>query len=239
MARQPAAVAPLVFRGRPRRLSLSDAALAGHESGEIVLPEALAAHSPSAIVSLPVRRGRSRRASLRLRLDGTAPPGRHRAELRLAGKSFPVELDIAAAPRLRMEPGSPAFVGSPGAEVAVAIRLTNDGNVPVELPERSTAAIFDGAAPAAALVEACRCGSDDPMQTLGVWLGALRAGCSVIDLRIAEGGVTLPTGAERTITLATRLPDGLELGHDYYGLCNLGSIFCLIGVEVRETKGKS
>lgn len=238
MAKQPA-TAPLVFRGQPHQLALSDRALADHDSGEIVLPDSLAAYCPSATVSLPVRHRASRPAALRLRLHRTAPPGRHRAELRLAGKSIPVEIDIAPASHVRIEPGSLDFVGEPGASVEARIRLANDGNVPVAFPERSAAALFDGGAPAKALIETCRRGSDDALQTLGVWLGALRAGCSVIDLSIAEGAGDLPPGTERELMVRTRLSDKLLPGHSYHGLCDLGPAYCLIGVYVRNAKGDS
>jgi hypothetical protein len=234
MARQSAAVAPLVFRGQPHRLSLSDSTLAGHDRGEILLPEALAAHSRSATVSLPVRGRGSRPASLRLRLDRTAPPGRHRAELRLAGKSIPVELDIAPSSHVRMTPGSLDFVGAPGASVEARVLLANDGNVPVELPAQAAASLYDGGGPAAALIETCRQGNADASQIIGCWLGALRAGCSVIELSVAGGAVDLPPGAEREITLGTRLSRKLLSGHSYYGLCNLGPTYCLIGVDVRK-----
>jgi hypothetical protein len=213
---------PLLFRGLPHRLSLSNAALAGHECGEILLPDTLAVHSRCAAHSLPVRHGCAKDPSVRLRLDRTAPPGRYQAQLRLSGKSVPVELDIAPAPRLHAFPPSAEFVGKPGYDAVAEVTLTNKGNVAIELPERFVTGIFDDDGLETAFAETYRQDTDDPVELFGAWLRSLRSGYGgMLKLRIASGAGTLPPGAERTIALSAHLPECLKPGHFYHGIWKL------------------
>jgi hypothetical protein len=223
------------FQGLPHRLSLSDAALAGHERGEILLPPALAAHSAVATLSLPVRHRRGCGASVRLRLDPTAPAGRHRAELRLAEASFPVELDIAPAPRLRIFPPSADFAGRPGEEAAIEVALANIGNVPIELPARFATGIFDDDGLELAFAETYREDTDDPAQLLGCWLRALRCGYGgLLKLRIGAGAGILAPCTERTVTLRARLPERLKPGHSYHGIWKIGPVHYRLTVAVQK-----
>jgi hypothetical protein len=177
MAKRPSAnTHPLSFRGTPHRLSLSNPALAGHECGELVLPEELAAHSGSPVIPLPVRESRLDGPSIKLRLDRTAPAGKYQAELRLSGKTVPVTLEIAPAPRLSVFPLSADFVGKAGSEPVLEISLANEGNVAIDLPERSIVGIFDDEGLEAAFAETYRQDTDDPVQLVGHWLRKLRDG---------------------------------------------------------------
>lgn len=236
MAKRPAVGAhPLSFRGLPHRLSLSSPALAGHECGEIVLPDELAAHSKSAVIPLPVRRSRSRGPSLSLILDRTTPAGRYEAHLRLSGKSVPVMLEIAPAPRLSVFPLSADFASRPGGDSVVDIVLVNNGNVLIELPERSVTGIFDDEGLETAFAETYRQDTDDPVQLFGHWLRKLRDGYGgLLKLRIASGGGSLPPGAERTITLSAHLPESLKQGHSYHGIWELGPVHYRITVAVQR-----
>ncbi|HEY5724156.1 MAG TPA: hypothetical protein VIT45_17740 [Allosphingosinicella sp.] len=235
MAKRPAAAAPpMRFRGVPQWLSLSNSALAGHECGEIVLPDALTAHC-GATLSLPVRNSCADGASLRLRLAPTAPAGRHLAELRLSGKSFPVELDIAPRPSLRAFPSSAHFAGKPGDNPAIEMSLANRGNVAIELPARAATGIFDDIGLETAFAETYREKSDDPAHLLGSWLRALRGGYGgLLKLRIGAGAGNLEPGEERSFEISAHLPECLKPGHSYHGVWKLGPLHYRITVAVQR-----
>ncbi|HET9640762.1 MAG TPA: hypothetical protein VFP12_16325 [Allosphingosinicella sp.] len=232
--RSTVATPPLRFRGAPQWLSLSSPALAGHECGDLILPEALAAHC-GANLSLPVRNSCAEGAYLRLRLAPTAPVGRHQAELRLSGKSVPVEIDIAARPSLRAFPPSAHFVGSPGEDPSVEIDLANRGNVAIDLPERSAVGIFDDIGLETAFAETYRSESDDPVQLLGSWLRSLRGGYGgLLKLRIDSGAGPLAPGEERSFRLSAHFPEGLKRGHSYHGVWKLGPLHHRITLAVQR-----
>ncbi|HEY4263986.1 MAG TPA: hypothetical protein VGM72_01605 [Micropepsaceae bacterium] len=239
MAKRSAAHAhPLSFRGTPRSLSLSNPALAGHECGELVLPEELAAHSESAVIKLPVHSRRSDGPSLKLRLDRGAPAGKYQAQLRLAGKSVPVTLDIAPAPRLSVFPLSADFTGKAGSDCELEMTLVNKGNVAIELPERSIAGIFDDEGLEAAFAETYRQDTDDPVQLVGHWLRKLRDGYGgLLKLRIGSGSVSLPPDTERTITVSAHLPESLKRGHSYHGIWEIGPVHYRVTVAISKDKG--
>jgi hypothetical protein len=232
--RSAAATPPLRFRGAPQWLSLSSRSLEGHECGDLVLPDALAAHC-GANPSLPVRNSCVDGASLRLRLAPTAPPGRHRAELRLSGKSVPVEIDIAARPSLRAFPPTAHFDGIPGEDSTIEMDLANRGNVAVELPERSVVGIFDDIGLETAFAETYRLDSDDPVQLLGSWLRSLRGGYGgLLKLRVDSGAGPLEPGEERSFRLSAHFPESLKRGHSYHGVWKLGPLHHRITLTVQR-----
>jgi hypothetical protein len=239
MAKRPSSdTHPLSFRGTPHRLSLSNPALAGHECGELVLPEELAAHSGSTVIPLPVRESRLDGPSIKLRLDRTAPAGKYQAELRLSGKTVPVTLEIAPAPRLSVFPLSADFVGKAGSEPVLEISLANEGNVAIDLPERSIVGIFDDEGLEAAFAETYRQDTDDPVQLVGHWLRKLRDGYGgLLKLRIDSGSFSLPPGAERTIKVSAQLPESLKRGHSYHGIWEIGPVHYRVTVAVQRDKG--
>jgi hypothetical protein len=229
-----AAAATLVFKGEPRRLVLSDPALAEHETGEVALPEDHAGYSPSPIVPLRLRQRRNRPPYARFRLASTAPPGRHRAELRLSETAQAVEIDIEPAPRLAMDPSGIEFVGAPGEDASAEVRLLNEGNVAIDLAESATAPLFNAGGIKDALVETCRGDSDDPLQLFGMWMRSLRARCGVIEIRLAGGAASLSPGEARTVNLTARLPAKLVPGLSYYGLARLGPNLYLVAATARD-----
>ena len=241
MAKQRAAAAapPLRFRGLPQRLSLSSAALAGHDYGGVVLPDALARYSRCATDTLRVRHRCSEKPSLRLRLDSTTPPGRYPAQLRLSGKSVPAEIEIAAAPDLAAVPAGAKFVARPGSDATAEFTLINKGNVAIEFPERFEAALFDDALLETAFAELSRQESDDPVQLVGSVLRSLRSLYGgILTLRVAEGAGPLPPSAERILRLSARLPKGLKPGHFYHGMWKLHKLRFRIKVAALDKGGK-
>jgi hypothetical protein len=226
---------PLRFRGTPRRLSLSSPALAGHEAGEIVLPEALGARCGGARQVLAVRQRRCQDPEMRLRLAETTPAGRYEAKLYLDGKAVPVQLDIEPVPSLDTFPSRAEFAAKAGKNAAAEITLTNTGNVAVELPEAMVAGLFDDDGLENAFVETYRCDSDDPVVLAGTWLRALRGNhAGLLKIRVAAGAGMLAPGEERTIGLAAQLPETLKPGHSYHGVWKQRPIRLRLHISVQR-----
>lgn len=215
-------------------LSLASPVLTGHARGELLLPESLARYADGASVSVPVRAKGQGGASLRLRLDRTAPPGRYQAQLMLDGKANAVQIDIAAAPRIEIFPKRISFSGAPGESVRADLTVANTGNVAIDLPARFAVGLFDDDGLETAFVETYRRQTDDPTELMGTWLRSLRDGyAGLLKLR-AKGSGTLSPEDERDATLSTRLPAGVKPGHSYHGIWKIGATHFRICVDVRR-----
>ena len=226
---------PLRFRGLPQRLKLSSESLQGHESVELELPPTLLPFADSQTLSLPVRSSRQSGSTLRVGLARTTPPGRYPAELRLSGKTVPVEFEIAPAPRIDVFPVSVDFTGVAGADAEVELSVSNRGNMPVEIPERSVAGIFDDDGLELAFAETYREETDDPVRLLGCWLRSLRNGYGgLMKIRAVEGAGLLPPAGERRVRLSAHLPSILRRGHSYHGTWRLGPVVLRVTVAIRK-----
>ena len=106
------AQAAAALPGRPRRLSLSSAALAGHDAGEILLPDGLAARCGGDSRLLPIRHRRCRDPEMHLRLGETTPPA---ATTRSCGWPERLSRSSSMSPRRRVSaPSRRGRSSSPG-----------------------------------------------------------------------------------------------------------------------------
>jgi hypothetical protein len=234
-ATHPAKTDGLRLVGSPRRLTLTSALLAAADEGELVLPETLAAFAESRTVAVPVRRRRDGSVKLKLRLPPTTPPGTYTAELHAAGEVHPVSIEVAPAPRLRIDPPSTDFVAEANGTAEARVTLTNDGNVAIEVPERVAIGLYDDEGLETAFADTYRLDTDDPMKLLGNWIRKLREGYGgLLSMQVVTGAGRSEPGDVRALVLRLAFRNGVKAGHSYHGTWELGPVIHRINVTVRR-----
>ena len=229
--------APLRLFGPPNRLSFAGPELGESDSCAVILPDSLHRYAEGHAIPLPVRTGRSGAKGLRMRLARTTPPGSYAAELQVSGKSYPLTLDVASAPRLRIFPLSADFEGKSGGTAEVEINFANDGNVAIAVPETVAVGIYDDHGIEAAFADTYRQDSDNAEVLVGHWLRKLREGYGgLLKLHIVEGAGLLDPEERRVIKIRTTLPKKLKPRHSYHGIWEFGPVFYRIGVTVQQTR---
>jgi hypothetical protein len=219
--------------GSPRLLRFSGPVLASSESCELVLPSSLAPYADRQVIALPVQKRRGGGSRVHLRLAHATPPGQYTAELRVAGKTHPVKLEIHPAPWLRASPISTDFEGSPGASAATEMTLTNSGNVPIIVPETAIVWLYDDGGIEAAFAEVYRQDSDDAQVLIGHFLRGLRAGYGgPLKLEIAEGAGPVEPDQQRTLKITANIPKKLKPRHSYHGIWRIEPLRQRVKVRV-------
>jgi hypothetical protein len=221
--------------GAPRRLTFSGSVLPAGESCELVLPSSLQSYADRPVISLRIRKRRGGESRLCLRLADAAPPGHYAAELRIAGNAYPAALDIHPVPRLSISPGNADFQGKPGASASAEMSLTNNGNVPIMVPETAIVMLNDDRGFEAALADVTRQNSDDVSVLVGHFLRGLRARYGgPLKLNIAEGAGSVEPGQQRTLKVTTDIPKKLKPGHSYHGIWEIGPVRHRVNVSVQS-----
>lgn len=173
--------------------------------------------------------------SLRLQLPPDTPPGRYNGEVKLGDTTHPLLVVVSARLRTRIVPKKIALDAEPGGRAEFEIVASNDGNVPVEVPQSGT---FD-------------LDSDEGQdRALGVSLRAkLAAGEKRVDryfeeLRLVHGGEArvsvlsgagpLEPGESRTLRCRLEIPMTAPPGGPYIGAWMVGATSQVVAVTVRQ-----
>jgi hypothetical protein len=221
--------------GAPRQLTYSGSGLPAGQSCELVLPPSLQSYADRPVKSLPIRKRRGGEGRLCLRLADATPPGHYAAELRIAGNAYPVALDIQPALRLSISPRSADFQGKPGTSAAAELSLSNNGNVPIMVPETAIVMLNDDQEIEAALADIFGQDSDDAQALVGRLLRGLRARyAGPLELRIAEGAGLVEPGQQRTLNVTTKIPKNLKPGRSYDGTWEIGPLRHRVNVSVQS-----
>lgn len=175
---------------------------------------------------------------LRVRLDRSTPPGRHRAELLVGDETRQVILDVEPSTLLRVEPPSLSLHGAPGATLTASLLIVNRGNVDVAIPAYAIVGVYSEEGIETAVARAYGADADDGLEILKTFIMELRAGYGgLLKLDIEEGvGPILPGGAQN-LRLRTTLPAKLMARRAYSGFWAIENLRYLISVSV--TKGDS
>jgi hypothetical protein len=228
---------PLRLFGPPNRLSFAGTDIATGDRGTLILPDSLQRYAETREIPVSIRATRRGTRRMRTRLSRTVPPGSYPAELEIAGRKYPLTIDVAEAPRLRIFPLSATFAGRPGDTAEVELTFTNGGNVAIEVPETIAVGIFDDDGIEAAFADTYRQDSDNAQELVGHWLRKLREGYGgLLKLRVVEGAGELAPAAARVVKISTALPRKLKPGHGYHGVWEFGPVFYRVAVTVQRTR---
>jgi hypothetical protein len=88
---------------------------------------------PVALSSATLHPGQAQSVALTLELDRHTPPGEYSGELEIAGRTRPVIMHVAEAPRLRISPKSVVIDRRADETVVKRVVFANEGNVPLRI----------------------------------------------------------------------------------------------------------
>jgi hypothetical protein len=221
---------PLVLRGRPTRVTASASlpsavSAAARDAGSRDRVEILIEGVVAERVQLRRARDVGAPPRLRVRLGSSTPPGRYEGSAVVGDSTVPVVIDVQAAPRLRSSPTRFDVTAEPDAPASIEVALTNTGNVPIEIPARSSFCLFDGGGVDHAVWTALT--SDPPAGKgrLDVLLDDLAVSHGgLVDVRVREGAGELPPGQGRTCRIELGWSDRLRPGRTYAGSWELAGL---------------
>lgn len=237
-----AAVPALVLRGGPTHLA------AVPSPGTDLIPRDLAAGRAPAVVlhidgvvpeRVRVRRRRdpSGPAQLRVRLAPSTPPGRYKGAATVGDRTVPVVIEVEPAPRLRAAPGRFAMTGEPAGSGTIDVELANTGNVPVEIPARSSFCLFDGGGIDHAVWTALTAEPPQGKGRMDLLLDDLAVSHGgLVDVRVRDGAGALASGERRTCRVELGWSDRLRPGRTYAGSWEVGGLRLPIRVETPRSK---
>ena len=205
------------FRGPPGRLAALFQAVSAGPVADREATATLKGVAPRLAVR-PLARGEVSGLRATLRLPATTPPGNYQGVARIAGRELPIAVEVEPYARTRSHPSRLEVEAGPGSEVAVELMLVNEGNVPLELPSRSSFCLFEGDGIHHALWAALT--SDPPAgkQRVDLLLDDLAdSHGGLVDVRPSAPPAPIAPGATQAVRLSLRFSDRLRAGHEYSG----------------------
>jgi len=232
-AREPA----VVLRGPPRRLAAVEPlptavvprdAARGAAAGISIL---VAGAEPER-VRIRSGRGPGDGHELRVRLAPSTPPGTYEGVATVGESTVPVRIEVEPAARLRAVPSRVEVRAEPSGAAAVEIRLTNGGNVPVDIPARASFCLFDGSGIDHAVWAALTTEPPKGSGRMDVLLDDLAASHGgLVDVRVRGGAGPLAPGESRTCLVDLGWSDRLRAGRRYLGAWDVAGLRIPVRVE--------
>ncbi len=176
---------------------------------------------------------------LRVKLARSTPPGRYEGAATVGDRKIPIVIEVEPAPRLRSSPSRVETTGTPAGSETVELQLANSGNVPIEVPARSSFCLFDGGGIDHAMWAAFATDLPEGKGRLDVLLDDLAASHGgLVDVRVRDGAGAIAPGETRTCRVELRWSDRLRPGRRYVGAWDVADLRLPIRVETaREPKG--
>jgi hypothetical protein len=217
-----AAVAtPLIFRGLPRLveglipLPFDEVALESILSLSVKLSKSDAKPNP---LDLQVVNVGETATMLRCVLPESTPPGTYEGTVLIGARQYPAAIDVEAFPSLVISPDSLSVRAAPGTDAVVNLTITNNGNIPCEMPRTHRLGLLD--------VKAMGLGADfflddkakGSRELVNLFAEELsRSYSGQVDLILEEGSGSLAPGEFRPLRIVIRIPEEMEKGRIYAG----------------------
>jgi len=154
------------------------------------------------------------RARIRLRLDPTTPPGRYQGEIRLAGISRPIEIEVVAQAELVVRPAPLVVDAALGPEQRFAVAFQNRGNTTLTIDLTGDYPLGEELPLAPERIERPADGVERLGQifkdVMGLGAAPVLTQIGTVGLFMPGGPVRLEPGATRTEQVAVALPEGLS-----------------------------
>lgn len=172
---------------------------------------------------------------LRLSLPSDVGPGTYAGTLRMGTGERAVELEVEAAPGLRVIPEQLRIGARPGQTVDVELVLLNHGNVPVEVRRTQAIGIFmQGGVERAlhrAYVEKLEKGQRR-VDVLAETLAEAHAG--LVKMRLRKGYGSVAPGELRQLAASLDVPAGAAAGRTYGGNWELANLVYPVTITVLD-----
>lgn len=165
--------------------------------------------------------GSSATAHARLELPESTPPGRYLAHLEAGDDKTTLDIHVASARLLELDPEEQLLVGSAGDPVSFTVTLRNAGNVPIELQRMMPVWLTEQDWKERLLATTLREGGDSEDFTAFAQrlLERARQEIPAPGQLTVEPSLPLPlaTGQSIDLKLTLALPANLRAGHGYTG----------------------
>lgn len=231
---------PVVFRGPPHRLrslvrpverDLEPEALRAME----VRLDALEVRRTKARLMTGDERGVSRVA---FRLPASTRPGRYEGAAQIGEQILPIVVEVEPRPRMRADPPRVVVDAAPGGEVTLAVTFLNTGNVPCDVPGRSSFCLFDGRGIDHAFWVALTTDPPEGRQRIDLLMDDLAdSHGGLVQTVLRKGGGEVVPGEAREVEVTLRFSDRLRPGHTYAGAWELTGLRLPIRVAVPPGAG--
>jgi len=225
----------LRLQGPPGQLRLTGQILSKIAACRVLLPDSLAQGTALDAVHTRLLHRRDGTAQLSARLPEHTPPGEYDAQLEIDGETHTLAIKVEPQRKLAATPNRSMFAGVRGASVEATVRLFNQGNVGIDIPESDVLCLYDERGVEDAFNSMFQMDSEDPLRLIGHLVLKLRDGSGgPIKLRIGAGAGELPPGADRAVSIRINLPEKLKPGRSYDGFWRLGPLRHSIRIEVDD-----
>ncbi len=232
----------VVLRGPPTRLATTRPLPADVASVDVArLPASAVSVLIEGAVSERVRvrgaRAPGAPPELRVRLAPSTPPGRYVGAATVGDRTVPVVVEVEPAPRLRAAPSRFETTAEPAGSETVEIHLANSGNLPIEIPARSSFCLFDGGGIDHAFWAALTTDPPEGKGRMDVLLDDLAASHGgLVDVRVRDGAGLIAPGEGRTCRVELRWSDRLRPGRRYVGAWEVAGLRVPIRVETPRVR---
>ena len=154
------------------------------------------------------------RARIRLRLDPATPPGRYQGEIRLAGISRPIEIEVVAQAELVVRPAPLVVDAALGPEQRFAVAFENRGNTTLTIDLTGDYPLGEEMPLGPDRIERPSDGVERLSQifrdVMGLAAAPVLTPVGTVSLFMPGGPVRLEPGEARTEQVAVALPEGLS-----------------------------
>jgi hypothetical protein len=171
--------------------------------------------------------------SLSASLPSSLPPGEYDETVAIGGQPVPVRLVVQPRMRVEINPRSLHFVGTePGTEHRAQLVLTNNGNIPVQVPSLRHATALDIDTLCSNLARAVReKGHEGSTATLDAFVKGIKKDMAGwFELGLDETWTIVEPGQALLLNLTVTLPDDIVVNRIYSG--NFRLFDALIGYFV-------
>lgn len=154
--------------------------------------------------------------------------------------AVPVVIEVQPAPRLRALPSRVETTAGPAGFETVEINLANSGNLPIEIPARSSFCLFDGGGIDHAVWAALTTDPPEGKGRIDVLLDDLAASHGgLVDVRVRLGAGSIAPGERRTCRVELRWSNRLRPGRRYVGAWEVAGLRLPIRVDTRSARAPS
>jgi hypothetical protein len=172
-------------------------------------------------------------SELRLQLPRETPPGEYRGEVVLDETTHPLIVHVVARHRTRISPKQVLVEAEPGGRAEFDAIVSNDGNVPAEIPKSASFDLDDGEGQDRALGVALRADLAEGEERVDRFFEELRRSHGgEARVLIVDGAGTLKPGESRPIRCRLEIPMTTEPGRSFIGAWQIGGTSHVVAVNV-------
>ena len=225
----------IVLLGPPRNVSgLVPIAV----SRSSLIPVSISVGEESAVYRGTLRAAGVRGGELRLRLPPGTPPGVYTGEATVRGETKRLRVEIEPVLRLNLQPNQTTLSVRAATSVEFSVTVSNDGNVPFEIPKTGVLDLDDGVAQERALGRTLRAELVQGEHRIDRYFDELKEGHGgEAHVAVRSGAGTLRPGEAREITCLLDVPSTAKAGRSYAGPWRIGNTAHVIVADIEAGTG--